>query len=89
MRGKLDSHPARVAWLIAAGLIMAMVGVGCGGGDDSGDGGSELQSVGKGEGKLDLAGWAVEDVARTRSGGEAIREADRVPDQRQGRRYLG
>ena len=63
MRGKLDSHPAKVAWLIAAGLIMALVGVGCGGGDDNGGGGSELQSVGKGEGKLSLLAWVgyVED----------------------------
>ena len=51
-----------MAWLIAAGLIMAMVGVGCGD-DDNGGGGEELQSVGKGEGKLSLLAWVgyVED----------------------------
>jgi putative spermidine/putrescine transport system substrate-binding protein len=56
VRERLDSHPARVAWLIAAGLIMAMVGVGCGD-DDNGGGGEELQSVGKGEGQLNLIAW--------------------------------
>jgi putative spermidine/putrescine transport system substrate-binding protein len=57
-------HPARMAWLIAVGLIAAMVAIGCGGGDDDGDQAVELpQSVGKGEGELNLIAWAgyVED----------------------------
>jgi putative spermidine/putrescine transport system substrate-binding protein len=60
-----DTHPAKVAWLIAAGLIMAMVGIGCGGDDDGTSG--ELSSVSKSEarseGEVDLISWAgyVED----------------------------
>src|SRR5215207_578587 len=53
-----------MAWLIAAGLIAAMVAIGCGGGDDEGDTSADLpQSVGKGEGELNLIAWAgyVED----------------------------
>jgi putative spermidine/putrescine transport system substrate-binding protein len=62
VREKLEGHPLRVAWLIAAALTMAVVGIGCGG-DDNGGGGEELQSVGKGEGKLSLVAWVgyVED----------------------------
>ena len=58
MRAKLDQQPARVAWLIAAALIMAMVGIGCGG-DDDGGGGEEgaLQKVGEPEGQLNLIAW--------------------------------
>ena len=58
MRAKLDKQPARVAWLIAAALIMAMVGIGCGG-DDDGGGGEEgaLQEVGEPEGELNLIAW--------------------------------
>ncbi|MEK6328479.1 MAG: ABC transporter substrate-binding protein [Actinomycetota bacterium] len=58
MRAKLDKQPARVAWLIAAALIMAMVGIGCGG-DDGGGGGEEgaLQKVGEPEGELNLIAW--------------------------------
>ncbi|HSE06634.1 MAG TPA: spermidine/putrescine ABC transporter substrate-binding protein, partial [Methylomirabilota bacterium] len=38
---------------------MAMVGIGCGDDDDDGGGGGgeELQSVGKGEGQLNLIAW--------------------------------
>jgi putative spermidine/putrescine transport system substrate-binding protein len=62
MREKLTGNPARVAWLIVAALVMAMVGVGCGGGDDNGSG-QALDKVGKGEGKLSLLAWVgyVED----------------------------
>jgi putative spermidine/putrescine transport system substrate-binding protein len=58
VRAKLEKQPARVAWLIAAALIMSMVGIGCGGDDDGGGSGEELQSVGKGEGQLNLIAWA-------------------------------
>ena len=61
MRGKLDGRPARVAWLIVTGLILALVGIGCGGGDNGGGGGEELQSVSKSaarsEGEVDLIAW--------------------------------
>jgi putative spermidine/putrescine transport system substrate-binding protein len=57
VRAKRDSHPAKAAWLIAAALIMAMVGIGCGGGDDNTTTSAELQSVGKGEGQLNLIAW--------------------------------
>jgi putative spermidine/putrescine transport system substrate-binding protein len=56
VRGKLDNHPAKVAWLVAAGLIMAMAGIGCGGGGSSSTTEAQ-QSVGKGEGELDLVEW--------------------------------
>ncbi len=56
-----DGHPARMAWLIAAGLVAALVGIGCGGGGDDTSG--EQKSVGKGEGQVNLVAWAgyVED----------------------------
>ncbi len=58
MRAKRDSHPAKAAWLIAAGLIVAMVGIGCGGGnDESSSGEGALQKVGKPEGQLNLIAW--------------------------------
>ncbi len=60
-----DTHPARTAWMVLAGLVVFMlVLAGCGGGDDSsGDstagGGSEaLQKLGKGEGQVNLISWA-------------------------------
>ena len=58
MRAKLDKQPARVAWLIAASLALAMFGAGCGG--DDGGGGEEgaLQKVGEPEGELNLIAWA-------------------------------
>lgn len=54
------AHPARTAWLIVAGLVAFMlVLAGCGGGDDgNGGGGEELDSIGKGEGQVDLISWA-------------------------------
>jgi putative spermidine/putrescine transport system substrate-binding protein len=65
MRGRSAGNPARVAWTIAASLVafIALFAAGCGGGDDNGGGGNEQQSVGKGEGKLNLIAWAgyVED----------------------------
>jgi putative spermidine/putrescine transport system substrate-binding protein len=58
VRAKRDSHPAKAAWLIAAGLIMALVGIGCGGGnDESSSEEGALQKVGKTEGQLNLIAW--------------------------------
>jgi putative spermidine/putrescine transport system substrate-binding protein len=59
---KGDGRPARMAWLIAAGLVAALVGIGCGGGGDDTTEGA-LESVGKGEGEVNLIAWAgyVED----------------------------
>jgi putative spermidine/putrescine transport system substrate-binding protein len=52
-----DAHPARTAWLVAAGLLAFMLALaGCGG--SSSTGGEELTKLGKGEGKLDLISWA-------------------------------
>jgi putative spermidine/putrescine transport system substrate-binding protein len=42
--------------MCAAALVAAMVAIGCGGGGGGG-GGQELQSVGKGEGEVDLVNW--------------------------------
>ena len=57
-----DTHPARTAWLVLAGLVAFMlVLAGCGGGsDDTTGGGSseELQKLGKGEGEVSLISWA-------------------------------
>jgi putative spermidine/putrescine transport system substrate-binding protein len=57
VRANSDSHPAKAAWLIAAGLIMAMVGIGCGGGDSGSSNEGALQQVGKTEGQLNLIAW--------------------------------
>jgi putative spermidine/putrescine transport system substrate-binding protein len=63
MTERLSGHPARVAWLIVAALIIAMVGIGCGGDDDGGGGGEAQDELGEGEGQVDLVAWAgyVED----------------------------
>jgi putative spermidine/putrescine transport system substrate-binding protein len=65
MRGRSAGNPARAAWTTAVSLVAfaALFAAGCGGGDDNGGGGNELQSVGKGEGKLSLVAWVgyVED----------------------------
>ena len=62
-----DAHPARTAWLVLAGLVVFMlVLAGCGGGDDSraeaaptsGGDGEMLQTLGKGEGQVNLISWA-------------------------------
>jgi putative spermidine/putrescine transport system substrate-binding protein len=57
VRAPKDSHPARLAWICAAGLIAALVAIGCGGGGGSNDNGQALQKLGKGEGELDLVEW--------------------------------
>ena len=55
---KQGANPARTAWLVIAGLLAVMLlFAGCGSDDDNG-GGNELQSVGKGEGQVDLIAWA-------------------------------
>jgi putative spermidine/putrescine transport system substrate-binding protein len=56
MSTKGEGSPAQVAWLIAAGLIAALIGIGCGGGSST-DNGTELQKLGKGEGQLNLIAW--------------------------------
>jgi putative spermidine/putrescine transport system substrate-binding protein len=57
---KRQSHPARTAWLVVAGLVAFMVVLaGCGGGSSSGGSSVEaLQKLGKGEGELNLISWA-------------------------------
>src|SRR4051794_4898955 len=59
MRGRTASRPVRAAWLIAAGLVIAIFATGCGSSSSSGDRNTDmLQSVGKGEGELNLVAWA-------------------------------
>jgi putative spermidine/putrescine transport system substrate-binding protein len=58
-----DTHSARNAWLIVAGLVAFMlVLAGCGGGGDgsntTGGGGEAPQKLGKGEGQVNLISWA-------------------------------
>jgi putative spermidine/putrescine transport system substrate-binding protein len=58
-----DTHSARNAWLIVAGLVAFMlVLAGCGGGGNDttggGGGGEEPQKLGKGEGQVNLISWA-------------------------------
>ena len=60
---KVEGHPARVAWLIIAGLV-AFMGLlaGCGSSSSSSNSGTsaasnEPQKVGKGEGSLSLVAW--------------------------------
>ena len=66
MRSK-GGNPAKVAWLVIAGLLVFMVAfaAGCGSSDDSTTAGQSdaLTEVGKGEGELNLIAWAgyVED----------------------------
>ena len=57
MRANRYSPPAKAAWLIVAGLIMAMVGIGCGGGDNGSGTEGALQKIGKTEGQLNLIAW--------------------------------
>ena len=57
MRGQ--GQAARLAWLIAAGLVVALFATGCGSSSSTGDRNTDMaQSVGKGEGELNLIGWA-------------------------------
>ena len=65
MRGN-DGHPARVAWLIVAGLIASCwCAAGCGSSrrQRAGRPPASCRAVGKGEGELNLVAWAgyVED----------------------------
>jgi putative spermidine/putrescine transport system substrate-binding protein len=54
-----DAHPARTAWLVAAGLLAFMLALaGCGSSGGGTSGGEELTELGKGEGQLNLISWA-------------------------------
>jgi putative spermidine/putrescine transport system substrate-binding protein len=54
-----ESNPARTAWLVVAGLLgLMLLLAGCGSSGGGGGGGEELQSLGKGEGQLNLISWA-------------------------------
>ena len=61
MRSK-GGNPAKVAWLVIAGLLVFMLAfaAGCGSSDDSttADQSDALTELGKGEGEVDLIGWA-------------------------------
>ncbi len=57
MSTKGEGSAAKVAWLIAAGLIAALIGIGCGGGDNGGSEEGALQKVGQTEGQLNLIAW--------------------------------
>jgi putative spermidine/putrescine transport system substrate-binding protein len=53
-----EAHPARMAWIVIAGLLAFMLLLaGCGSSDDNGSG-NELTKVGQGEGQLSLISWA-------------------------------
>jgi putative spermidine/putrescine transport system substrate-binding protein len=55
---KAENHPVRVAWLVIAGLLAFMLLLaGCGGGDDETGTDQAQQTVGKGEGSLNLVAW--------------------------------
>jgi putative spermidine/putrescine transport system substrate-binding protein len=56
MRGQTASRAARTAWLIVAGLVVALFATGCGSSSSSGDT-ETLDKVGKGEGQLNLIAW--------------------------------
>jgi putative spermidine/putrescine transport system substrate-binding protein len=59
MRGRTAGRPVRAAWLIAVGLIATLFATGCGSSSSSGDRNTDMaQSVGKGEGELNLVAWA-------------------------------
>ena len=58
MRGQRESHPARMAWAIVAGLVAALFAIGCGSSSSSGRNTQMAQSVGKTEGQLNLVAWA-------------------------------
>jgi putative spermidine/putrescine transport system substrate-binding protein len=60
MRGQTAGRPMRTAWLIAAGLVAVLFATGCGSSSSSsGSRNTDMaQSVGKGEGELNLVAWA-------------------------------
>ena len=59
MRGQTAGRPMRTAWLIAAGLIAMLFATGCGSSSSSSSRNTDMaQSVGKGEGELNLVAWA-------------------------------
>jgi len=56
---RTNANSARTAWLVIAGLVAFMVFLaGCGSSNDDNGGGEELQSLGKGEGEVNLVSWA-------------------------------
>jgi putative spermidine/putrescine transport system substrate-binding protein len=63
----IGGNPARVAWLVAAGLFVFMIAFAAGCGDDDDDGGGDgaepLAELGEPEGEVNLVAWAgyVED----------------------------
>ena len=57
MRGHGKTHPVRVAWMCAAGLVAILFAAGCGSSSSSNRNTDMAQSVGKGEGQLDLIAW--------------------------------
>ena len=59
MRGQTAGRPMRTAWLIAAGLVAMLFATGCGSSSSSSSRNTDMaQSVGKGEGELNLVAWA-------------------------------
>ena len=59
MRGQTAGRPMRTAWLIAAGLVAMLFATGCGSSSSSSSRNTDMaQSVGKGEGELNLIAWA-------------------------------
>src|SRR3954453_21470833 len=60
MRGQAAGRPVRAAWLVIAGLVAMLFATGCGSSSSSsGRRNTDMaQSVGKGEGELNLVAWA-------------------------------
>jgi putative spermidine/putrescine transport system substrate-binding protein len=56
--GQRHGDPGKLAWSIAAGLVAAIFAVGCGSSSSSGRNTEMAQSVGKGEGEVNLVAWA-------------------------------
>ena len=91
-----EGSPARIAWLVIAGLLVFMVAfaVGCGGDDDDegGDGAEPVSELGEPEGEVNLVAWAgyVEDGSTDPAVDwvSRLREGDRVQGQRQDRQHL-
>jgi putative spermidine/putrescine transport system substrate-binding protein len=56
---KSERNPARVAWLVIAGLVVFMLAMaGCGSSDSDSSSEAVAKKVGKGEGELNLIVWA-------------------------------
>ena len=93
---RLRAHPAWAPALIVVGFALFMLAfAGCGSDDDD-DGGSGAEAateVGEPEGELNLVAWAgyVEDGSTDPAVDwvTGLREGDRLPGQRQGRKHVG